>query len=274
VSFSFTLARVFGIPLRVHGLFVALVAALLLTGAGTGRGLATLVLLGVLFASVLLHELGHSLVARRFGAHIVDITLWPLGGLSRMTGVPERPREETLVALAGPATNLLALLIALPFGVEISLVSLRDGGWLDAFACVNAALALFNLAPAFPMDGGRALRALLSARHGYLQATEIAVRIGRLFTAIAIVASLFVEGLFLPVAVIGAFLLVQGWIELQSVRARHGGAPWISLLQRAMGTTAPPEPPPPPTEDGARLRRDLEQYRGTLEEFFRERNDR
>src|SRR4030095_12924990 len=107
MSFSFTIARIFGIPLRVHGLFVLLVAALVIAGGPHGASVATL--LGILFLSVLLHELGHSLVARALGARILDITLWPLGGLSRMDGLPERPREELVIALAGPAADALLL---------------------------------------------------------------------------------------------------------------------------------------------------------------------
>ncbi|HKE01479.1 MAG TPA: site-2 protease family protein [Planctomycetota bacterium] len=219
MSLSFTVARIFGIPLRIHALFAALVIVCLATGARAGRGEEVLVLLGILFGSVLLHELGHSLVARRLGARVVDITLWPLGGLSRMSSPASRPRDEAIVALAGPATNFVLFLAALPFGARV-----RIDAWatapLDAFATVNAALALFNLAPAFPMDGGRALRAALAMRLGEPRATVLAVRVGRIFTVAALIASLAVENLFLPVAIVSVFLFGQGWIELERVRAR------------------------------------------------------
>jgi len=280
MSFSFTIARVFGIPLRVHGLFLLLVAALAIAGGPHGESIATL--LAILFASVLFHELGHSLVARTLGARILDITLWPLGGLSRMEGMPERPREELLIALAGPATNALLLAVAALFGAHVAPSALGAGAHsLDTFATIQASLALFNLVPAFPMDGGRALRALLAARYGRLNATELAVRVGRWCAVLAIAASLFVDGLFVPVAAIGAFLLIQGWIELRTVRARFGRDPLFEMLQRAT-RPQPPRPgeaPPSPArprgtgdgDGGASIPDELEQFRGTMEEYFEQK---
>ena len=274
MSFSFTLGRVFGIPIRVHGLFVALVTVCLVTGMRADRGRETLALLAILFGSVLLHELGHSLVARRLGARILDITLWPLGGLSRMERPISRPRDEAIVAVSGPATNFAILLAALAAGGRVAVGPEMLGSAIDAIASINAALALFNLAPAFPMDGGRALRAALAARLGALRGTELAVRIGRWFTLAALIASTSIEGLFLPVAVVSAFLLVQGWIELQNVRAREAVSPWLDAFRRFSGQEPPPGPDasPPGRPERRELERDLESYRGTLEEFFRERD--
>ena len=197
-----------------------------------------------------------------------------------MEGMPERPREELLIALAGPAANALLLAVAALFGAHVAPVSLGAGAsWLDAFATIQASLALFNLVPAFPMDGGRALRALLAARYGRLNATELAVRVGRWCAIVAMAASLLVEGLFFPVAAIGAFLLLQGWIELRTVRARYGRDPLFEMLQRA---TRPPESPRDaegraraaprgPEERDASIPGELEQFRGTMEEYFEQK---
>lgn len=274
MSLSFTVARLFGIPLRIHALFLVLVVPLLAASGAHAGEVATF--LALLFASVLLHELGHSLVARAFGARILDITLWPLGGLSRMEGIPESPRKELVIALSGPAANAAALLAVLPFGASVGARSLGVGApTLDLLATIQASLALFNLIPAFPMDGGRALRALLTPRYGPLAATELAVRIGRWFTALAVAAAMFVDGLLFPVLIVAAFLLVQGWIEMRTVRARHGKDPLFALFQRATQRARPEAAPPPkeepPAESKRELQEDLEQYRGTLEEFFEER---
>jgi Zn-dependent protease len=144
-----------------------------------------LVFVVLLFLCVLLHEFGHIFAARAFGVSTLDVILLPIGGVSRLERIPEKPSEEFLVAIAGPAVNVvIAVLLILFAGAKLgmdSLVSIENtsAGFIDRLAEVNLFLALFNLIPAFPMDGGRVLRALLATRFGYVRATEIAGAIGQ-----------------------------------------------------------------------------------------------
>jgi Zn-dependent protease/CBS domain-containing protein len=197
VSWSWTVFRFKGIDVKIHITFVLILLwAAYYWGAATGRG-AQGAIFGVvatvlLFACVTLHEFGHSLVAMSYGVKVRDITLFPLGGLARMEEIPRNPRQELAVSLAGPAVNLVIAGVLIVTGVilnaraVISLPHLVDAlqraewsGMLVYLAMANLLLGLFNLIPAFPMDGGRVLRALLAMRLDYNQATLVAARIGQ-----------------------------------------------------------------------------------------------
>src|SRR3954452_23751102 len=175
---SWKLGRVAGIDLFLHPTFLILLA---FVGATQG-GLETVLLVSAVFGCVLLHELGHALMARRFGIETEDITLYPIGGVARLRRMPRAPGAELLIALAGPAVNF-AIVAALLVLQTLGLAGAGYGSWFDAFVgslmLVNLALGLFNLIPAFPMDGGRVLRALLSGWLGRARATTIAASIGR-----------------------------------------------------------------------------------------------
>jgi stage IV sporulation protein FB len=186
------------------------------------------------FACVVLHELGHALAARRYGIRTRDITLLPIGGVARLEGMPETPRREIVVAVAGPAVNvviaavLVALLVALgvpnPFfeavegadAAQAQAMPLGVAALLWQVAMINIFLVLFNMIPAFPMDGGRVLRAVLAMGMGRGQATIAAARVGQ------VIAVLFVAaGLFLPVSpfliLIGIFVFFGGANEVRAV---------------------------------------------------------
>ncbi len=199
--------KVFGVPVRLHFTFVLLLVFLIFIGVGGHQsGATTALYIGALFASVLLHELGHAAVARRFGIRTIEIVMFPIGGVSRPERTP-RPNEELWVALAGPVVNLglaAALLgwVSLHSGILI-LQELRqpsDANLLQRIAYGNLMLGLFNLLPAYPMDGGRVLRAFLALRRPYEEATRIASSAGQMLAFVMGLAGLL-SGNFLLVFV-------------------------------------------------------------------------
>lgn len=187
MRWSFQIATIAGIPIYLHGTFLALLAFLFISdwmrGQDLAAALAGSVFMLAIFATIVLHELGHALAARRYGIKTRDITLLPIGGLARLERMPDVPRQELWVALAGPAVNfalaLLTYVVAITASVEQPELTLDDPSPLNRFMAINLWLALFNLIPAFPMDGGRALRALLAERFEYVRATEIAAHLGQ-----------------------------------------------------------------------------------------------
>lgn len=185
---AFRLAEIAGIGVYVHVTFLMLVAWVAITELANGRGVRAMAngvaLILAVFGIVILHELGHALTAKRFGIRTRDITLLPIGGVARLERMPEKPSQELLVALAGPAVNVVLaavlFVVLLLRGSFVAPWAEHSGGnILDKLFWINVSLALFNLLPAFPMDGGRALRAALALRLDYVRATEIAARLGQ-----------------------------------------------------------------------------------------------
>jgi Zn-dependent protease len=185
-----------------------------------------------LFTSILLHEFGHALTARRYGVQTKDIILLPIGGLARLTRLPERPFHEFLVAIAGPMVNLVLALLMLPYFIFVR-AKLLDGYpvptpdtligdffyFLPMMFALNIGLAIFNLLPAFPMDGGRILRALLSIPWGRYKATQVAVVLGQLLaTAMAIYG---VWNDHYSYLLIGLFIFFTASQELKWVKMEH-----------------------------------------------------
>jgi len=188
MSWSITIARVAGSEIRIHLTFLILLAWIGIAqylASGAGAALDSIAFVIAVFACVALHELGHALAARRYGIATPDITLLPIGGLARLSRLPEKPSEEVVIAIAGPAVNVaIAAVLVVVFGAQFDPVSMAEienpaYGFLTRLAVVNIFLVLFNLIPAFPMDGGRVLRALLSVRLGRRKATDLAARIGQ-----------------------------------------------------------------------------------------------
>ncbi len=237
---SFRIARIKGIDIRVHITFaLALLWAALEWGLWRGLGLAGalygVVLIALLFVCVTLHELAHSLVARRYGATVRGITLLPIGGVAYLDGEPERPAQEFWMALAGPAVNVaLAVLLGafvLPllgwraltgFGALLgTLNGLTLERLLVDLLTANVGLAIFNLLPAFPMDGGRVLRAVLASRMDELDATRIAVRVGQGLAILLGLAGLLTGALNL--------LLVAGFVFFGAEQEWRGAQLKIAL---------------------------------------------
>ena len=149
---------------------------------GTAIAAARVLFILLLFLCVLLHEFGHAIAAKAFGINTPDITLLPIGGVARLERMPEKPSQELIVALAGPAVNVaiaLGLFVAVGFGGVMDAENPERGGMLVQLMRINVWLVLFNLLPAFPMDGGRVVRALLATRLNYARATQIAATIGQ-----------------------------------------------------------------------------------------------
>jgi Zn-dependent protease len=226
---SFHIGKLFGIPLYIHSTFFLLPIWVLLANSGFGLASALFVLAGLiaLFACVVLHELGHALMARYFGIGTQSITLYPIGGVARLLRMSEKPLEEVCIALAGPAVNLVIAALLSPVALVTFLsgktlvglepgLSAEAGQFLTVLWLGNVSLLLFNLIPCFPMDGGRVLRALLSMGLGQLRATEIAARIG-LFMAFLIAALSVVQMSPWPM-ILAVFVLLAGQWELAGVR--------------------------------------------------------
>jgi stage IV sporulation protein FB len=189
MAWSITILRIAGSEVRIHLTFLLLLAWIGLSqyfAYGAAAAVDAVVFLLAVFLCVVLHEFGHALAARRYGINTPDITLLPIGGLARLSRLPDKPSEEIVIALAGPAVNLVIVLVLLVFGAEISMETLFSienpaPGFIDRLAAVNIFLAVFNLIPAFPMDGGRVLRAALSIPFGRQRATRIAAGVGQAF---------------------------------------------------------------------------------------------
>jgi Zn-dependent protease len=230
---SFKIGRFSDIDVRVHWTFLVLLAFFAFLGyrsSGTLAGALTpIAVIVALFICVLLHEFGHSLVAQRLGIGIHSITLLPIGGVSNLETLPEKPEDEVKLTLAGPLVNVV--LAPIFFGVGLLLgaeprmpADLFTGiGSVGQFffylGYLNIVLAVFNLIPAFPLDGGRILRALLATRLGALRATEIASRVGQLFAAAFFLVGLL-GGNFL-LALVAVFIFFGATGEARMVRQQE-----------------------------------------------------
>jgi len=189
MKWSWRIGHVAGIGVFVHATFLILLAWIGLSYWQSERSVAAVIegvgFILVLFGCVLLHELGHALAARRYGIATRDITLLPIGGIARLERMPEDPKQEIVVAIAGPLVNVV-IAAAIYAGLFISgnvisgeLITIADSSFLVRLMLVNVFLVVFNLVPAFPMDGGRVLRATLATRMDYVTATQQAANIGQ-----------------------------------------------------------------------------------------------
>jgi len=200
MKWSFQIGKLFGIPIRVHVTFLLLLLFIAFAGskqAGQAGAIFGTISIILIFVCVVLHEIGHSLVAVHYGIKVKDIVLLPIGGVSRMEDIPEEPKKEIAISVVGP---LISLGLAVVFffiakatgqGTGFRQFSVFQGNVIATLFWINLILGLFNLVPAFPMDGGRVLRGLLATSMDGLRATKIAVSVGQGFAIL-----LFFFGIF------------------------------------------------------------------------------
>ncbi len=188
MTWSLNIGSIAGTQVRVHItflLFLGWIFAASYVSGGAEAAWSGLLFLVLLFACVLAHEFGHIFAARGFGVATPDVTLLPIGGLARLERIPEQPHEEFLIAIAGPLVNVviafgLVLLAGAKLNMgDLAVVENAKVSLVDRLAAVNLFLALFNMIPAFPMDGGRVLRALLATRLGFVPGLRVRARLCR-----------------------------------------------------------------------------------------------
>jgi len=184
MGWSIPIFRIAGIQLRIHVTFLLLIAWLAFTYYGSRQSPEAAfwaVLILMLFVCVVLHEFGHALMAKAFGINTPDITLLPIGGVARLERMPEEPAQELAIAAAGPMVNVIIALGAFAGGARFHYPPTLEHGFISGVLTINVVLFLFNLLPAFQMDGGRVLRALLAIRIPYARATQVAANVGQGF---------------------------------------------------------------------------------------------
>lgn len=230
MPWSFKIARVAGIEVYLHVTFLLLLAFFGWEGfraGGTGAAFLQIVFILLLFLCVLLHEFGHAFAARAFGIHTPDITLLPIGGVARLERMPSKPWQEFIIAIAGPLVNVaIALVLFLVLGVVMPFSHASQfgvsGDMLQQLLSINVALVIFNLIPAFPMDGGRVLRALLATRLRYSQATLVAARVGQGIAILFVAAGLLgIAGSSPLLIFIAVFVFMGAQQELAYARMRE-----------------------------------------------------
>jgi Zn-dependent protease/CBS domain-containing protein len=244
MTWSIPVARIAGTVVRIHVtflLFLVWIGASYWRMGGRDAALEGVLFMVLLFACVLAHEFGHILTARHYGIRTPDVTLWPIGGIASLERIPEKPREELVIAIAGPLVNvaiaaMLAVVLGFGFG-EAALTALDDprANLLARLASANIFLVVFNLLPAFPMDGGRVLRALLAMRMNRLEATRIAARIGQGAAFLFALVGLFVSPMLI---VIGLFIYLAATAEAQDMAFRDAtrGMPVKSVMITSLET--------------------------------------
>lgn len=252
LGWSINLFRIFGIQLAVHATFFLLLAYAAYEGwiIGGWPGLVWRVLLTLsLFVCVVLHELGHSLTAKRYGVHVPRILLLPIGGMAEMDHIPRRPSAEFLITIAGPAVNFAISALLLPFvwRYALGIEEVADFSGIELLILVfwlNLYMGIFNLLPVYPMDGGRILRSILALWLPYLQATWWAVVITRVLAPLLAVIGIFVLESWMLGALF-AFILVAGNAEYRILRRREEEAAyWADMARRVVVPSASPGEPP------------------------------
>ena len=246
---SLILGRIFGVPIKLHwSFYLVIIYVLLSILSNPAEGFGLLIVLAILSVSVIGHELSHSLMARKFKIQTHDILLTPIGGIARMAYNPANSKQEILIASAGPIFSLVLGAATSPFLYTVmyqhseitgfvSALTASIYGFLALVSILNLVLGVFNLIPAFPMDGGRIFRAILTPKLGILRATEIAASVGKFIALFGLVYGIF-NSMF-NIVIIAIFIFVTSSIELSVIRKREmlrqmqmgGGSPFDQQFQ-------------------------------------------
>jgi Zn-dependent protease/CBS domain-containing protein len=244
MSWSINIGSIAGTAIRIHVTFLLFLVWIFVAGLATGGvndALSSLVFMVLLFACVLAHEFGHIFTARAFGVATPDVTLLPIGGVARLERIPEKPSEEFLVAIAGPLVNVaiaVVLIAVTPTHLSTAHLAAMESpklSMIDRLAEINLFLAVFNMIPAFPMDGGRVLRALLASRLGYVRATEIAAMIGQ-WTAFGLgFLGLFYNPMLIFIAIF-VYLAAASEAQMVSLRAMSRDVPVTAAMVTQFAT--------------------------------------
>jgi len=253
LGWSINLFRIFGIQLAVHASFMLLLAYFGIEGWREGGWVGACVHVGLIllfFVCVVLHELGHSLTARRYGVRVPRILLLPIGGMAEFDRIPRKPSEELTITLAGPAVNFVLAAALWPLSRTLpellpAVLGANVGQILVELMWANLWMGSFNLLPVFPMDGGRIFRALLALKLPYLRATWWAASVGRVLAIIfALVAALVFNELL--ACVLFVFIAFVGSAEYRmTLRREQEAAYWAEMARRvALVGGRSPEPPP------------------------------
>jgi stage IV sporulation protein FB len=247
MAWSLNIGRIAGTEIRIHFtflLFLIWIFASSYTAGGSAAAWNSTVFIVLLFGCVLLHEYGHILTARAFGVATPDVTLLPIGGVARLERIPEEPYQEFLVAIAGPAVNVVIAFALVVFGGAsldphyLASVGGTGVSMLDRLAVVNVFLVLFNLIPAFPMDGGRVLRALLAIPLGFVRATQVAATIGQILAFAFGIIGLFYSPMLILIAVF-VYLAASSEAHLVALRAMSRGVPVGAAMVTQFVTLSP-----------------------------------
>jgi Zn-dependent protease len=251
MKWSWKLGEFRGIAVFIHATFLILIGFIILShwsaGHSVGKTLEGVGFILALFGCVLLHEFGHALMAAKYGIKTRDITLLPIGGVARLERMPEEPLQELWVALAGPAVNVViaaALFAWLNFTATFSpleQLSVTSGPFLERLLMVNLMLVVFNMLPAFPMDGGRVLRALLATRLEYSRATQIAANIGQAMALLFAFLGFFGN----PFLLFIAFFVWIGAAQeasMAQMKSSLGGIPVLRAMITDFRTLSPGDP--------------------------------
>lgn len=250
MPWSVNIGSIAGTAVRIHVTFVLFLVWIFAASwaqGGADAAWSGLVFMVLLFACVLAHEFGHIFAARVFGVATPDVTLLPIGGVARLERIPEEPGQEFLVAIAGPMVNVViaALLIVL-FGADPSVgklaaVESTTTSLADKLAAVNIFLVVFNMIPAFPMDGGRVLRALLAIKLGHVRATEIAATVGQAAAFAFGFIGLFTNPMLIFIAIF-VYLAAASEAQLVAIRAMSRDVPVSAAMITEFATLTPDEP--------------------------------
>jgi len=249
MKWSFQIGKLFGIPIRMHLTFLLLLFFVGISGSKYGGPTGTLfgiISILLIFLCVVLHEIGHSLVARHYGIVVRDIILLPIGGVSEMEEIPQDPKQEINISVVGPlvsfslAVIFYILSMTLNQRASFGQLSIFKGNMIANLFWINLVLGIFNLLPAFPMDGGRVLRGILATRIDSVRATKVAVGVGQVFAILLFFFGIFFN-LWLALIAIFIYLGAEGEERMVAMRTTLSRSPVKLAMLTDIHTVSPEE---------------------------------